>query len=100
MLFNYFYLSASVALVQEEVRPEPARAVGRAAAAGHELHRAGARADLCRRGERLVQGARLSRTALQLALYTLTPFYLIAIALFLWLARVLRREDVSRKVSA
>jgi hypothetical protein len=29
---------------------------------------------------------------LQSALYTLTPFYLIAIALFLWLARILRRE--------
>ena len=31
--------------------------------------------------------------ALQTALYTLTPFYLIAIALFLWLARLLRREE-------
>ncbi len=30
---------------------------------------------------------------LQSALYTLTPFYLIAIALFLWLARILRRES-------
>ena len=30
--------------------------------------------------------------SLQIALYTLTPFYLIAIGLFLWLARILRRE--------
>ena len=37
---------------------EPARDVGRAAAAGDELHRAGPRADLGRRGERLVRGAR------------------------------------------
>ncbi len=31
--------------------------------------------------------------SLQLAYYTLVPFYLLAIVLFLWLARVLRRED-------
>ena len=41
---------------------QPARAVGRAAAAGDELHRPRARADLGRRGQRLVQGARPSRT--------------------------------------
>jgi hypothetical protein len=34
---------------------------------------------------------------LQLALYSITPFYLLAIFLFLWLARVLRAE---RKVAA
>ena len=28
--------------------------------------------------------------SLQIALYTLTPFYVLAIVLFLWLARVLR----------
>jgi hypothetical protein len=37
------------------------------------------------------------QNTLQLALYSITPFYLIAIALFLWLARVLRR---ARKVAA
>ena len=30
---------------------------------------------------------------LQLALYTLTPFYVIAIGLFLWLARTLHRQE-------
>ena len=30
---------------------------------------------------------------LQIALYSLTPFYLVAIAIFLWLARMLRAEN-------
>ncbi|MHA6718671.1 spinster family MFS transporter [Sphingomonas sp. RS6] len=89
MVFNYFYLSASVALVQEEVQPN----------------------------QRVLSGALLllvmnfiglglgptwvgfasdwfklhgQTDHLQAALFTLTPFYLIAIALFLWLARLLR----------
>ena len=70
---------ASVALVQEEVRARPARAVGRAAAAGDELHRAGPRArpGSARRATGSPRAA--TRTALQLALYTLAPFYLVAI---------------------
>jgi phosphotransferase system glucose/maltose/N-acetylglucosamine-specific IIC component len=31
--------------------------------------------------------------SLQIAFYALVPFYLLAIVLFLWLARVLRREQ-------
>ncbi|HEV2598001.1 MFS transporter [Sphingopyxis sp.] len=99
MVFNYFYLSASVALVQEEVKP----------------------------GQRVLAGALLllimnfiglglgptwvgfasdwfkaqgDPHGLQTALYTLTPFYLIAIGLFLWLARLLRRQDVRQEVQA
>jgi hypothetical protein len=34
---------------------------------------------------------------LQLALYALLPFYALAIVLFLWLARVLRREDSAKE---
>ena len=37
------------------------------------------------------------QNTLQLALYSITPFYLLAIFLFLWLARILRAE---RKVAA
>jgi hypothetical protein len=32
--------------------------------------------------------------SLQLAFYALMPFYVLAIVLFLWLARVLRNEDL------
>ena len=89
---NYFYLSSSVALIQDEVRPNQrvmsgallllvmnfigmglgptyVGAASDAFAAAHPTH------------------------SLQLALYTLTPFYLLAIALFLWLARVLGRAS-------
>ena len=38
--------------------------------------------------------------SLQIALYTLTPFYLIAIAFFLALARVLRSEGIAGKPAA
>ena len=99
MVFNYFYLSASVALVQEEVKP----------------------------GQRVLAGALLllimnfiglglgptwvgfasdwfkaqgDLHGLQTALYTLTPFYLIAIGLFLWLARRLRREGSRQELAA
>ena len=34
--------------------------------------------------------------SLQIALYTLTPFYVVAISLFLWLAKLLGR-DTSRE---
>jgi hypothetical protein len=33
--------------------------------------------------------------SLQLAFYTLIPFYILAIGLFFWLARVLRREGTA-----
>ena len=46
---------------------------------------------------RRATGSRRTASAhsLQIALYTLTPFYPIAILLFLWLARVLRRDGHS-----
>ena len=92
MVFNYFYLSASVALVQEEVKP-------------NQRVLAGALLLLIMNFIGLGLGptwvgfasdwftAQGSAHGLQSALYTLTPFYLIAIALFLLLARRLRLED-------
>ena len=91
--FNYFYLSSAVALVQEEVAPNQRvmsgallllvmnliglglgpTYVGWASDAFHASH---------------------PHNSLQLAFYTLTPFYGVAIALFLALARVLRKEGV------
>jgi hypothetical protein len=37
--------------------------------------------------------ARGAINPLQLSLYTLTPFYAVAIGLFLWLARTLSRQE-------
>ncbi|WP_245739102.1 spinster family MFS transporter [Sphingomonas rubra] len=92
MFFNYFYLSCSVTLVQEEAAPNQRVLAGallllvmnfiglglgptwvgwasdRFAAAGHA-------------------------NPLQLSLTTLAPFYVVAIGLFLLLARTLRRQE-------
>ncbi|WP_010184873.1 spinster family MFS transporter [Sphingomonas sp. PAMC 26605] len=91
MLLNYFYLSASVALVQEEVRPDQRVLSGALLllvmnfiGLGLGPTYVGAASDyFARHG---------SAHSLQVALYTLSPAYLVAIALFLWLARVLRAQ--------
>ena len=93
MVFNYFYLSASVALVQEEVRPSQRVLSGALLllimnfiGLGLGPTWVGFASDWFK-----AQG---DAQSLQSALYTLTPFYLIAIGLFLWLASRLRRESV------
>lgn len=95
MFFNYFYLSSSVALVQEEVRPDQRVLSGALLllvmnfiGLGLGPTYVGAASDWFK--------AHGSAHSLQVALYTLTPFYLIAIVLFLWLARVIRAEERSR----
>ncbi|WP_213978973.1 MFS transporter [Sphingomonas sp. dw_22] len=91
MFLNYFYLSSSVALVQEEVRPDQRVLSGALLllvmnfiGLGLGPTYVGAASDWFK-----AQG---SAHSLQMALYTLTPSYLIAIFLFLWLARILRAE--------
>lgn len=91
MFFNYFYLSASVTLVQEEVRPDQRVLSGALLllvmnfiGLGLGPTWVGAASDWFK-----AQG---SAHSLQTALFTLTPFYLVAVALFLWLARILRAE--------
>jgi len=88
---NYFYLSSSVTLVQEEVRPDQRVTSGALLLLvmnliGMGLGPAfvGVMSD--------VFHANHPHNSLQLALYALLPFYVLAIALFLVLARVLRRE--------
>jgi predicted MFS family arabinose efflux permease len=90
MLFNYVYLSCSVALVQEEVRPDQRVLSGALLllvmnfiGLGLGPTWVGAASDWF--------AARGAPHALQLSLYTLAPFYLIASGLFLALARYLRR---------
>lgn len=99
MVFNYFYLSASVALVQEEVRPNQRVLSGALLllimnfiGLGLGPTWVGFASDWFK-----AQG---DAHGLQSALYTLTPFYLIAIALFLWLARLLRGDVANIRVSA
>lgn len=87
---NYFYLSSSVALVQEEVRPNQRVMAGALLllvmnfiGMGVGPTYVGAASDFFR--------ATHPENSLQIALYTLIPVYLAAIGLFLWLARVLGR---------
>jgi predicted MFS family arabinose efflux permease len=89
---NYFYLSSAVTLVQQEVRPDQRVMSGallllvmNLIGLGLGPTYVGAASDFFR--------AYYPDNSLQMALYTLTPFYGLAIFLFVWLARVLRRED-------
>jgi MFS family permease len=91
MMLNYFYLSASVALVQEEVRPDQRVMSGALLllvmnfiGLGLGPTYVGAASDWF--------AARAAPHPLQVALYTLTPFYIVAVMIFVWLARVLRAE--------
>lgn len=99
MIFNYFYLSASVALVQEEVKPNQRVLAGALLllvmnfiGLGLGPTWVGAASDWFK-----AQG---DSQSLQSALYTLTPFYLLAIGLFGWLAIRLRRETMAPEAVA
>ncbi len=94
MFLNYFYLSSSVALVQEEVRPNKRVLSGALLllvmnfiGLGLGPTYVGAASDFF-----AAQGYQHS---LQISLYTLTPFYLVAIIFFLFLARRLKAEQQS-----
>lgn len=91
---NYFYLTASVTLIQQEVRPDQRVMSGALLllvmnfiGLGFGPTFVGAASDYFR--------ASYPDNSLQIALYALTPFYALAIMLFLWLAVVLRREKRS-----
>ncbi len=92
MCLNYFYLSAAVALVQEEVRPDQ-RVVSGALlllimnfiGLGLGPTYVGAASDFLR--------AAHPGHSLQIALFSLTPMYVVAILIFFYLACVLRKEE-------
>jgi len=95
MFFNYFYLSSSIALVQEEVRPNERVLSGALLllvmnfiGLGLGPTYVGAASDFF--------AARGTANSLQVALFTLAPFYLVAIAIFLSLAARLRHEDAQK----
>ncbi len=88
---NYFYLSPAVTLVQEDVRPNQRVLSGallllvmNLIGLGLGPTWLGAASDFFR--------ASHPHNSLQMAFYTLIPFYVLAIALFLWLARSIRRQ--------
>lgn len=92
MFLNYFYLTSSVTLVQQEVRPDQRVMSGALLllvmnfiGLGLGPTFVGAASDYFRPTHPI--------HSLQIALYTLIPFYILAIVLFLCLARVLRREE-------
>lgn len=88
---NYFYLSPAVTLVQEEVRPHERVLAGallllvmNLIGLGLGPTYLGAASDYFR--------ATHPDNSLQLAFYTLVPFYVLAVAMHLWLARILKRK--------
>jgi MFS family permease len=92
MFLNYFYLSSAVALVQEEVRPDQRVMAGALLLLVMNFIGLGLGPTYVGAASDYFHAAHPAHS-LQIALYTLTPFYVIAIVLFVWLARVLRRED-------
>ena len=96
---NYFYLSSSVTLVQEEVQPNERVMSGallllvmNMIGLGFGPAYVGAVSDYFHASQ--------PHHSLQLAFYALVPFYFLAIWLFLWLALVLRREGRKEGVSS
>jgi predicted MFS family arabinose efflux permease len=95
MGLNYFYLSPAVALVQEEVRPNQRVLSGallllvmNLVGLGHGPTWVGAVSDWLRPS--------YPDHSLQMAFYTLMPFYVLAIGLFVLLGRALRREEEAK----
>jgi len=93
---NFFYLSSSVALVQEEVKPNQRVMSGALLllvmnfiGLGLGPTYVGAASDFFR--------SSFPDNSLQIALYTLVPFYVLAIVLFVFLARVLKREQQAER---
>ena len=89
---NYFYLSSSVALVQAEVRPDQRVMSGALLLLVMNFVGMGVGPTIVGFASDFFRAAH-PENSLQIALYALTPFYLLAIALFLWLARVLGRDN-------
>ncbi|MCH1929566.1 MFS transporter [Shewanella sp. A25] len=88
---NYFYLSSSVTLVQQEVKPNQRVMSGALLLLIMNLIGLGFGPTYVGFASDMFKSA-FPDNSLQMALYTLVPFYLFAICLFLYLAKILRRE--------
>ncbi len=95
---NYFYLSPVVALVQEEVQPHQRVLSGALLLLVMNLIGLGLGPTYLGAASDYFRSAHPGHS-LQLAFYTLVPFYLLAIVLFLVLARAMRREARNGDVS-
>ena len=89
--FNYFYLSPAVTLVQEEVQPHERVLAGALLLLVMNLIGLGLGPTFLGAVSDLLRASHPDHS-LQLAFYTLTPFYVLAVLCFLWLARALKRE--------
>lgn len=94
MFLNYFYLTSSVTLVQQEVRPDQRVMSGALLLLIMNFIGLGLGPTFVGAASDYFQALGYAH-GLQLALYMLVPFYILAIVLFLLLARVLRREDMA-----
>jgi predicted MFS family arabinose efflux permease len=88
---NYFYLSPAVTLVQEHVRPEERVLAGALLLLVMNLIGLGLGPTYLGAASDHFRAAHPDNS-LQLAFYTLVPFYVLAVALHLWLARILKRK--------
>lgn len=88
---NYFYLSPAVTLVQEEVRPDQRVLSGALLLLVMNLVGLGLGPTYLGLASDLFRPA-YPENSLQMAFYTLVPFYALAIGLFLWLAKALKRQ--------
>jgi MFS family permease len=98
MFLNYFYLSSMVTLVQEEVRPDQRVMSGALLLLVMNFIGLGLGPTYVGAASDFFHAAH-PHNSLQIALYTLAPFYAVAILLFLRLARVLSREHNSLGVT-
>lgn len=88
---NYFFLSPSVTLVQEEVRPDQRVLSGALLLLVMNLVGLGFGPTFVGFVSDYFKPTH-PENSLQLAFYGLVPFYVLAVVLFVWLARALKRE--------
>jgi len=91
MFLNYFYLSPSVALVQETVRPQERVLAGALLLLVMNLVGLGLGPTFLGAVSDFLKPM-YPEHSLQLAFYTLVPFYVLAVLCFLWLARAFKQE--------
>jgi predicted MFS family arabinose efflux permease len=92
LFLNYFYLTSAVTLVQEEVRPDQRVMSGALLLLIMNLIGLGLGPTFVGAASDFFHASH-PHQSLQIALYMLAPFYVLAVLLFLALARVLRNES-------